>query len=103
MPFLRGGYAEEGGTLLQKSLSAGLGYHWGANNSLFAMGINWGQPNEDTFGPGLKDQTSIEMFSRLQIVQNFQLTPALHYIRNPALNTEANHSWVVALRARVNF
>ena len=103
MPFLRGGYAEDGGTLLQKSLSTGLGYHWGTNNSLFAIGINWGQPNEDTFGPGLKDQTSIEMFSRLQVAQNFQLTPALHYMRNPALNTEANHSWVVALRARVNF
>jgi len=103
MPFLRGGYAEDGGTLLQKSLSTGFGYHWGANNSLFAAAVNWGQPNEDTFGPGLKDQTAIEVFCRLQVAQNFQLTPAVHYIRNPALNTEASESWVFALRARVHF
>jgi porin len=55
MPFVRGGYADEGGTLLQKTFSVGLGYHWGENNSLLGLGFNWGQPNEDTFGPGLDD------------------------------------------------
>ncbi len=103
MPFLRGGYANDGGTLLQKSLSTGLAYHWGRNNSLVGLGFNWGEPNEDTFGPGLDDQTSIELFSRLQVMQNFQLTPDIQYIRNPALNTKADHSWVFGLRARVLF
>jgi len=103
MPFLRGGYAEDGGTLLQKSLSAGLAYHWGNNNSLLGIGFNWNEPNEDTFGPGLKNQTAVEVFSRLQVMQNFQLTPDIQYIRNPALNTEANHSWVFGLRARLYF
>jgi porin len=103
MPFLRGGYAKDGGTLLQKSLSTGLAYHWGTNNSLFGLGFNWGQPNEDTFGPGLDNQFAIEIFSRMQVMEKFQLTPDIQYIRNPALNTEADSSWVFGLRARVYF
>jgi porin len=103
MPFLRGGYADEGGTLLQKSLSTGLGYHWGENNSLFGLGFNWGEPNEDTFGPGLDDQVTVELFSRLQVMQNLQITPDIQYVRNPALNPDSDHSWVVGLRGRIVF
>ena len=66
MPFLRGGYANNGGTLLKKSLSTGLGYRWGKNNSLLGLGLNWGQLNDDTFGPGLDDQYAVELFTRLQ-------------------------------------
>jgi porin len=103
MPFFRGGYADEGGTLLQKTLSAGLGYHWGGNNSLLGLGFNWGQPNEDTFGPGLDDQYTVELFSRLQVLRNLQITPDIQYIRNPARNPEASSSWVFGLRARLYF
>ena len=103
MPFLRGGYAEDGGSLLQKSLSTGLGYHWGKNNSLLGFGLNWGQPNEDTFGPDLDDQYTAELFVRLQVTQGFQLTPDIQYIQNPALNPEADDSWVAGLRGRVYF
>jgi len=103
MPFLRGGYANDGGSLLQKSLSTGLGYHWGKNNSLLGLGLNWGEPNEGTFGPGLNDQYTIVLFARLQVTQGFQLTPDIQYIRNPALNPTADESWVAGLRARVYF
>ena len=103
MPFLRGGYTNDGGTLLQKSLSTGLGYHWGKNNSLLGFGLNWGQPNEDTFGPDLDDQYTAELFVRLQVTQGFQLTPDIQYIQNPALNPEADDSWVAGLRGRVYF
>jgi porin len=103
MPFFRAGYAEDGGTLLQKTISAGLGYHLKDDVSLFGLGINWGQPNETTFGPGLSDQYAIELFSRLQVMRNFQLTPDIQYINNPALNPTANHSWVFGLRARLVF
>ncbi len=101
MPFLRAGYAEDGGTLLQKSVSTGFGYHWGANNSLLGLGLNWGEPNEDTFGASLRDQTSIELFTRLEITKYFQLSPAIEYLHNPALNTDADHSWVLGLRGRI--
>jgi len=103
MPFLRGGYAEDGGTLLEKTLSAGLAYHFGNDVSLLGLGFSWGEPNETTFGSDLDDQYAIELFSRLQLMRNFQLTPDIQYIRNPARNPEANHSWVVGLRARLVF
>jgi porin len=103
LPFLRGGYAEDGGTLLQKSLSTGFAYHWGTNNSLLGLGFNWGQPNEDTFGSNLDDQYTTELFCRFQVMKNLQITPDIQHIINPALNTEADESWVFGLRARLIF
>jgi len=103
MPFVRAGYADGGGTLLQKTLSAGLGFHFKDDVSLLGLGFNWGQPNEDTFGPGLGDQSSVELFARLQVMRNLQITPDVQYVRNPARNPEASHSWVYGLRARVVF
>jgi porin len=103
MPFLRGGYAEDAGTLLQKSISTGLAYHWGDNNSLLGLGLNWSEPNEDTFGPDLDDQYSTELFCRFQVMKNFQITPDIQYVINPALNTESDESWVFGLRARLFF
>jgi porin len=103
LPFLRAGYADEGGTLLQKTLSLGFGYHFGDNNSLFGLGVNWGEPNEDTFGSGLSDQYTLELFSRLQVMQNLQVTPDIQYIKDPARNTQKDHSWLFGLRARMYF
>jgi len=103
IPFVRAGYADDGGTLLQKTISAGLGYHWGSNNSLLGLGFNWGQPNEDTFGPGLDDQYTVELFCRFQVMRNLQITPDIQYVKNPALNPDEDQSWVYGLRARVVF
>jgi len=55
MPFVRGGYARDGGTLLQKSLSIGLGYNTFGGRDQLGVAFNWGQPNENSFGPGLRD------------------------------------------------
>jgi len=103
MPFVRAGYANDGGTFLQKTFSTGLGHHFKDNASLLGLGFNWGQPNEDTYGLGLDDQYTVELFSRLQIMHNFQLTPDIQYIRNPALNPGADQSWVLGLRGRMIF
>ena len=103
MPFVRAGYADDGGSLLQKTVSAGLGYHFKDDISLLGLGFNWGQPNEDTFGSGLDDQYTVELFTRLQVMRNLQVTPDIQYIINPALNPEADQSWVVGIRARLVF
>ena len=103
MPFVRGGYAKDGGSFLQKTLSTGLGFHFGERNSLAGLGFNWGQPNDSTYGAGLKNQIGVELFTRLQVLSNLQITPDIQYFHNPALNPDANHSWVFALRARLNF
>ncbi|MGD8557212.1 MAG: carbohydrate porin, partial [Chromatiales bacterium] len=50
MPFVRGGYAEDGGSLLQKSLSLGVMYQRNPGADLLGVGVNWGEPNESSFG-----------------------------------------------------
>lgn len=101
MPFVRGGYADDGGSLLQKSLSAGFLYQKTPAKDLFGFGLNWGQPNESSFAPGLDDQITMETFYRFQITQQFALTPNIQYLKNPALNPIDSSLWVLGLRARL--
>jgi len=101
MPFVRGGYADDGGTLMQKSLSLGLGYQKVAGRNLLGVGYNWGEPNEKTFGPGLRNQQTLEVFYRFALAEQFVLTPDIQYIKNPALNPSRDSLWVVGLRARL--
>jgi porin len=103
MPFLRGGYADDGGSLLQKSLSVGMGYQTEAFNGLMGAGFNWGEPNEDTFGPGLSDQYALEFFYRIPIGRRVAVTGDVQYIKHPALNPDANTIWMFNLRARAAF
>lgn len=103
MPYLRGGYTKDGGSLLQKSLSTGIGYHLKDGVSLFGFGFNWGQPNENTYNAKLRDQYAFELFSRLQVARNFEVTPDLQWIINPALNPSIDQSWVFGIRGRVFF
>ena len=101
MPFIRGGYADEGGTLLQKSLSAGFGYNAFGGRDQLGVAVNWGQPNEDSFGPGLADQFVFETYYRWQLTEQFAITPDIQYLKNPALNPEHDSLWVLGLRARL--
>ena len=102
MPFLRGGYAQDGGSLLQKSVSAGFSYQEVPNGNLLGVGLNWGQPNEDGFGTGLDDQYGLEVFYRLQLGQHIALTPDLQIIANPALNPSQDVLAIIGLRARIS-
>ena len=101
MPFLRGGYADDGGSLLQKSLSGGLLYQNVAGRDLFGLGLNWGEPNETTFAPDLDDQYTLEAFYRFQFAQQIAITPSVEYLKNPALNPEEDSLWAFGLRARL--
>jgi porin len=100
LPFVRAGWAEDGGSLTQKSVSVGFGYQKNPGNNLLGFGLNWGQPNEDTWGPGLGDQYTAEVFYRWQISKAFAVTPDVQYIKNPALNADAASLWVFGLRVR---
>jgi porin len=101
MPFIRGGYADEGGTLLQKSLSLGLGYNAFGGRDQLGVAINWGEPNEDSFGPDLDNQFVFETYYRWQLTEQFAITPDIQYLRNPALNPEHDSLWVFGLRGRL--
>ncbi len=102
-PFVRGGYTEDAGSLLETSLSAGVGYNTIAFNGLLGAAVNWGSPNEDTFGPGLDDQLAMEIFFRAAAGKHVALTFDLQYINNPAINPTENNIWMFNLRARVTY
>jgi porin len=100
LPFMRAGWADEGGSLMQKSVSVGVGYQKNPGRNLLGLGLNWGEPNEGTWGPGLRDQYTAEMFYRWQISKAIALTPALDYLKNPAQSPDTDSLWVFGLRLR---
>jgi porin len=104
MPFFRAGYAKDGASFLERSVSVGFAYQpnpIGASaGNLLGFGLNWGKANEAVYGPGLDDQNAVELFYRLQVTKEFAVTPDIQYLRNPALNPDEDSMWVLALRAR---
>ncbi len=101
--FVRGGYAKDGGSLLEKSLTAGLAYQTVPGGNQLGVAYNWGEPNESTWVPGLDDQHTLEAFYRIQLWKEFAITPDIQYIRNPALNPDDDSLWVFGLRGRLAF
>jgi porin len=103
LPFLRGGWADKGDSLLEKSLSAGVGYQPDPAGSLLGVGLNWGEPNSDTFTSGLDDQYSAEVFYRFNLGQAFTVTGDVQYLKDPALNPDESSIWMFNLRGRLVF
>ena len=103
MPFVRAAYADDGGSLLQKSVSVGVGYQTEAFSGLLGLGLNWGEPNEDTFSSGLKDQYAIEAFYRVPVGKNVAVTVDTQLIKDPALNPDESTIWMFNIRARFAF
>ena len=104
LPFFKAGYAEDGGSLLSKSVSFGTGYqpwHDKRLGSLIGVGLSWGEPNSSTFGSGLKDQYAAELFFRWQVSREVAITPTVSYFKNPALNPDENSIWMMGLRLRM--
>jgi porin len=102
-PFVRAGYAREGGALWEKSISVGLGYHTRKESDVLGIGINWSRPSSETLGPGLDDQYTAEIFYRFQLLKILTITPDVQVVFNPALNPDKNVIAVFGLRARISF
>ena len=102
LPFVRAGYAEDGGSLLEATLSAGFGYQREPGKDAVGVGLNWGRPNESTFEPSLSDQYTVEVFYRWRPTKEIGLTPDIQYIVDPALNPGQSSIWVLGIRARVH-
>ena len=101
LPFVRGGYAKDGGSLLESSLSAGVGYQPVAGSHLLGFAGNWGKPNENSFGSGLRDQYALELFLRIQLSRQLAITPDVQLLLNPARNPDQSSIWVFGLRGRL--
>jgi len=103
LPYIRAGYADDGGSLMQKSLSVGIAYQPVPGSNLLGAGFNWGEPNESSFESGLDDQYALEVFYRLNISEQLAITPDIQFIKNPAQNPTEGSIWVFGLRARMAF
>jgi porin len=103
MPFLRGGFTEDAGSLLEASVSGGVGYKTEAFDGLLGAAANWGRPNEDTFGPDLDDQLALEVFYRASLGERSAVTVDLQYIQDPAINPAESSIWMFNVRGRVAF
>ena len=99
MPFVRAGYTDNGGSLLELAVSAGAGYRTGSGNILGFAG-HWGKPNKDTYAPNLRDQYVSEVYFRWKIGSVLEVTPNLQLLVHPALNPLENRIWLFGLRAR---
>ena len=103
LPFVRAGWADDGGSLLEWSVSAGIGYQEERGGDVLGLGVNWGQPNRDTFGADLDGQFTSELFYRWQVSQNVQVTPSVQVLVDPALNPTEDVVGIFGVRARVTF
>ena len=103
LPFLRLGYADGSGALLERSVSAGFAHYSSDAKGVFGLGLNWGRPNREMFGTDVRDQYTLEAYYRLQVVDNLAVTPDIQLIKNPALNTDDDFVWVAGFRARLAF
>lgn len=98
LPFLRVGYAEDGGAILDRAITVGTGYMARGGKDLAGVGVNWGR------APDLsRDQFTVEAFYRLDIMNFVQITPELQYVVNPAFDTDSNDILVLGMRLRIFF
>jgi porin len=100
MPFLRAGWTQDGGSLLDRSVTAGFGYQAFEGRDQLGVAVNWGRPNKDGFGPGLDDQWSFEIFYRWQIFRALAVTPSLQLLLDAALHPDESSLFMLGLRVR---
>jgi porin len=98
LPFVRGGYSKDAGTLFEKSLSVGTGYlGLGGEGNNLGVGINWAEV------AGSDDQYTTEVFYLIKATRYLELTPDIQWIKNPALNPDESDLLILGLRARAVF
>lgn len=98
MVFGRLGWSDGAAPISNKTATLGIGRKFRQWSDVFGVGMTWEQLPDNS----LPDQWSTEIFYRLQLSQNLQLTPSLQYLKDPALNPEHSSIWVAGLRMRLS-
>ena len=99
MPFVRAGYSDGGGALLEGMVAAGFGMLF-RKNDLLGIGLSWGRPQLE----GVKDQYTTEFFYRIQLLPSLAVTPDVQLIIEPPFNPERPAVIAVfGIRARLAF
>jgi porin len=104
LPFARFGWSDGGGgAFVEGAASVGAGYYLREKMDLLGLGLNWSRPSHKTYGAGLDDQYTIELFYRLQLLEHLALTPDVQVLVNPAQHPDADVIGVFGVRARLAF
>ncbi len=98
MPFVRAGYADDGGAPLEATVAVGFGRLF-RKKDLLGIGLSWGRPQAD----GVSDQYTTEFFYRVQLFRGLAITPDVQLIINPPFNTDKDVIAVFGVRARLAF
>jgi porin len=101
IPFLRYGYQDRNVRATRQILSGGLGIQGplGRVDNILGIGVAWGEPSDRS----LRDQYVTEIFYRLQVTPNIQVTPGYQVIFDPSQNPDQDVVGVFQLRVRVVF
>ena len=101
LPFVRVGYGDGGGAILDRSISIGFGHSSDRQSDRFGLGLQWGRPNEEIYGTTGDDQYTVETYYRMQVLKHLQVVPDVQLLINPAFNPDEDRVWVFGLRARL--
>jgi porin len=97
-PFLRAGYAKDAGVMLDRAVSAGVGYDARGGKDLAGLAVAWGTTPDNS-----RDQYTIEIFYRYDWTDFLQFTPSIQYVANPANDQDTDNILVLGARLRVFF
>ena len=98
MVFTKVGWSDGSAPLYEESYTFGMLYYLANRSDLIGLALNWGDPPS---GSGLQEQTTTELFYRLQFAQNLAITPSVQHVNDPALNPAEDYIVIFGLRLRV--
>jgi porin len=98
MVFGRVGVSDGDAPIYNESASAGFGRLFRSNSDVLGLVYDWGDPPQSA----LDAQKTAELFYRLTLSQNLQVTPSLQWLGDPALNTQEDDVMVFGLRLRLS-
>ena len=97
MLFSKMGWSDRTAPLYNKTITLGVVKHLSHRSDLVGQAFNWGDPSDNS----LRDQTTGEIFYRVQLAQNLAVTPSVQVFINPSLNPDEDQIWLGSLRLRL--
>ena len=94
LPFVRAGWAKDGGAMYDASVSAGFGYiPTNRTEDMMGLAFNWASPMASTFGNvDFDDQYTAELYYRAKVTPWLQLSPSVQVMNHTAINVNAIES-----------
>ena len=100
--FFRFGYGDEDVTPVKTFVSGGVACEgpFGREHDLVSIGVAWSDPSP---GEGLRDETLLELFYRLEIVKSISITPDLQLVVAAASSQDDGVVVVPGVRMHIEF